>query len=178
LVRQLRLRNIGGIIIIDFIDMEQEPNRDRVFSELSLALEADRARTNILKISELGLVEMTRKRVRESLVRSVSEPCFYCDGTGLLKSRTTVILDAYRALVREADAMEHGAVRLSVHPRVAELLLGDEQSILAELEDRTERQVRVEPRPDFHLERYEFSAIDETNQAVGRRFTPHDTLCG
>ena len=178
LVRQLRLRNIGGIIIIDFIDMEREPNRDRVFSELSLALEADRAKTNILKISELGLVEMTRKRVRESLVRSVSEPCFYCDGTALLKSRTTVIHDAYRALVREAGAMESGDVRLSVHPRVAGLLLGDEQSILAELEDRTERQISVEARPDFHLERYEFSAIDASNQPVGRRFTPHDTACG
>jgi ribonuclease G len=95
-----------------------------------------------------------------------------------LKSRTTVIHDAYRALVREAGAMESGDVRLSVHPRVAELLLGDERSILAELEDRTERQISVEARPDFHLERYEFSAIDASSQPVGRRFTPHDTVCG
>ena len=146
------------------------PGRD-----LSLALESDRAKTNILKISELGLVEMTRKRVRESLVRSVSEPCFYCDGTGLLKSRTTVIHDAYRALIREVDDMEVGGVRLSVHPRVAELLLNEERSILAELEERTGRHLSVESRPDFHLERYEFSALDENNQPIGRRFTPKDT---
>ncbi len=174
LVRQLRLRNIGGIIIIDFIDMERERNRNRVFSDLSLALEADRAKTNILKISELGLVEMTRKRVRESLVQSVSEPCFYCDGTGLLKSRTTVIHDAYRALVREVDDMEDGGVRLSVHPRVAELLQNEERSILAELEERTGRHLSIEARSDFHLERYEFSALDENNQPIGRRFTPKD----
>ena len=119
MVRQLRLRNIGGIIVIDFIDMESEVNRQRVYSDLELCLQSDRSRTNILKISDLGLVEMTRKRVRESLVHSISEPCFYCDGTGRLKSRTTVAHEVYRVLLREAPFMGDHAIRVAVHPRVA-----------------------------------------------------------
>ncbi len=157
IVRQLRLRNIGGIIIIDFIDMEKESNRNKVFGALSDALQADRARTNILKISELGLVEMTRKRVRESLARSLSEPCFYCDGSGLLKSRTTVAYEIYRTLLREAFVLDEPVLRIGAHPRVAQLLLEDERSMLAELEARVDKRIEVEARPDFHLEHYEFA---------------------
>ena len=89
-VHQLRLRNIGGLIIIDFIDMESPEHRERVCAALVNALRSDRAKTNVLKISELGLVEMTRKRVRESLGRTLTEPCFYCEGRGVLKSKTTI----------------------------------------------------------------------------------------
>ncbi len=161
IVHQLRLRNIGGIIIIDFIDMDQESNRNRVFSELTEALKRDRAKTNILKISELGLVEMTRKRVRESLARSMSEPCFYCDGTGLLKSRTTVCHQIYRSMVREAEAMgDERAVRIALHPRVAETLGREERAMLAELEARLDLKLSLAPRADFHLEHFEFSAAD------------------
>lgn len=162
IVHQLRLRNIGGIIIIDFIDMDHEANRNRVFTELSEALERDRAKTNILKISELGLVEMTRKRVRESLARSMSEPCFYCDGTGLLKSRTTICHQVYRSMLQEAEVMDdEAAVRISLHPRVAETFGRDEKAMLAELEARLDLRLRLDPRPDFHLEHFEFSRADE-----------------
>ncbi len=159
IVHQLRLRNIGGIIIIDFIDMDHESNKNRVFSELTEALKRDRAKTNILKISELGLVEMTRKRVRESLSRSMSEPCFYCDGTGLLKSRTTVCHQIYRSMVTEAEVMGDGerAVRIALHPRVAETLGKEERAMLAELEARLDLRLSLDPRPDFHLEHFEFS---------------------
>jgi len=161
IVQQLRLRNIGGIIIIDFIDMDQESNRNRVFSELTEALKRDRAKTNILKISELGLVEMTRKRVRESLARSMSEPCFYCDGTGMLKSRTTICHQIYRSMVTESEFMgSDRAVRISLHPRVAETLGKDEQAMLAELEARLELRLSLEPRADFHLEHFEFSGAE------------------
>jgi ribonuclease G len=155
-VRQLRLRNIGGIIIIDFIDMERETNRNRVYTALAEVLQADRARTNILKISELGLVEMTRKRVRESLVRSLSHGCFYCDGTGALKSPTTLAHEIYRAMIREAPVMDDGGVVIQAHPRVATLLSDEERGMLAELEARLDRNIRVQPRPDFHLEHFEF----------------------
>lgn len=158
-VYQLRLRNIGGIIIVDFIDMEKEANRDRVYTALAEALKADRAKTNILKISELGLVEMTRKRVRDSLLRTLSEPCFYCDGSGHLKSRTTVAYDIYRTLLREAPFMDEGTVRLLVHPRVASVLLDDERTMVEELQTRIEKQIVVEARPDFHLERFEVSGV-------------------
>ena len=82
IVFQLRLRNIGGIIVLDLIDMEKASNRERVFKALEEELRNDRARTNVLKISELGLVEMTRKRTQDDLVRSISEPCHYCGGRG------------------------------------------------------------------------------------------------
>ena len=146
-VRQLRLRNIGGIIVIDFIDMESEVNRQRVYSDLELCLQSDRSRTNILKISDLGLVEMTRKRVRESLVHSISEPCFYCDGTGRLKSRTTVAHEVYRVLLREAPFMGDHAIRVAVHPRVAEALDGVEMAMITEVEERLGRQIVVASRP-------------------------------
>ena len=162
IVYQLRLRNIGGIIIIDFIDMEREQNRDRVYTALAEALKADRAKTNILKISELGLVEMTRKRVRESLLRAHSEPCFYCDGAGFLKSRTTVAYEIYRALVREAPFMDDGDVRVSVHPRVAGVLIDDERHMVEELQTRLSRTIRVEARPDFHLEHFELGSVGGT----------------
>lgn len=158
-VYQLRLRNIGGIIIIDFIDMEKEPNRDRVYTALAESLKGDKAKTNILKISELGLVEMTRKRVRESLLRTLSESCFYCEGTGFLKSRTTMAYEIYRAVLREAPFMDESELRLAVHPRVAELLNGDESALLLDLTSRTQKQVNVEPRPEFHLEHYELCGV-------------------
>lgn len=156
IVAQLRLRNIGGIIIIDFIDMEKEHNREQVYSTLAEALLTDRSKTNIQKISELGLVEMTRKRVRESLLRSTSEPCFYCEGSGMLKGRVTVAYEAYREMVREADGMHGSAVTLAVHPRVAEVLAKAEKSMLEELCVRTGKHIHVEAHPEFHLERYEF----------------------
>ena len=159
IVYQLRLRNLGGIIIIDFIDMEKEPNRDRVYTALAESLKGDKAKTNILKISELGLVEMTRKRVRESLLRTLSESCFYCEGTGFLKSRTTMAYEIYRAVLREAPFMDESELRLAVHPRVAELLNGDESALLLDLTSRTQKQVNVEPRPEFHLEHYELCGV-------------------
>ncbi|MFN3198423.1 MAG: ribonuclease E/G [Bradymonadia bacterium] len=159
IVHQLRLRNIGGIIIIDFIDMDDEANRNRVYTALADALKADRAKTNILKISDLGLVEMTRKRVRESLLRTISEPCFYCEGSGVLKSRTTVAYDIYRTLVREAPFMHDPELTVAVHPRVAKVLLDEEHAMLEDLENQTEKRIHVEIRADFHLEHYELRGL-------------------
>lgn len=157
IVRQLRVRNIGGIIIIDFIDMEREENRDRVYTALAEALQRDRARTNILKISELGLVEMTRKRVRDSLLRSLSEPCFYCDGSGFLKSRTSVCYEVYRSVIRDQELFDRPHVLIQTHPRVAESLLEAERGILLELEERLQKRVHVQGREDFHLEHFEMT---------------------
>ncbi len=166
IVRQLRLRNLGGIIIIDLIDMEQEANRDRVYTALAEALVADRSKTNILEISDLGLVEMTRKRVRESLLRALSEPCFYCDGSGFLKSRTSVAYEIYRTLVREAEVLDESELCVAVHPRVAETFAKDEAAMLAELEARLDKRVHVEPCAGFHLEHYEFRSKPSASQTV------------
>src|SRR5512136_915066 len=100
---QLRLRNIGGIIIIDFIDMEREGDREKVYQAFEEALKKDRQKTNIFKISELGLVEMTRKRTRENISRILGEPCPYCEGAGLVKSKTTVCYDIFREIERTSS---------------------------------------------------------------------------
>lgn len=152
IVYQLRLRNIGGIIVIDFIDMAKAGDREKVYNALKDALKLDKARTNILKISELGIVEMTRKRVRESLVQSLCEPCPYCDGNGLVKAAETIMMDIYRELMRELK--EKKKVTLYVSPVIAERLQV-ESSIFEDLEKRFGKRVVVKPVDRFHQERYE-----------------------
>ncbi len=154
IVYQLRLRDLGGIIIIDFIDMERQANRDKVYNALQETLAADRARTNILKISELGLVEMTRKRVRESLSRSLTETCPYCDGIGRVKSSATVCFELLRAIEREARG-RRGSVVVAANPEVGNRLIDEEQEALEGLERRLNVQVRVDSIADFHIERFE-----------------------
>jgi ribonuclease G len=155
-VYQLRLRNIGGIIVIDFIDMAKATDREKVYNALKEALRVDKARTNILKISELGIVEMTRKRVRESLAQSLCEPCPYCEGNGLVKARDTVIMDIYRELLRELPAMKKKAT-LCVSPSVAEELTTSQANVMEEIEKRTSKKVIIKPVERFHQERYEIS---------------------
>ncbi|MDD2558930.1 MAG: Rne/Rng family ribonuclease [Desulfuromonadaceae bacterium] len=151
---QVRLRNIGGLIIIDFIDMEKELHRDQVHGSLEEALKGDKNKTNILKISELGLVEMTRKRVRESIGRTLCEPCPYCDGTGYIKSRTTMAFEIFRKLQREARNLPGYRINLQVHPDVATLLYDEERCIIDEIELQFQKQITVISRPNFHMEQY------------------------
>ena len=152
---QLRLRNIGGLIIIDFIDMEKEAHREKVHAALEDALKGDKNKTNILKISELGLVEMTRKRVRESIGRTLCEPCPYCEGKGYVKGRLTIIYEILRELHRELADLAAGPVTLLAHPRIAGLLVDEERSGLDALEQRYSRSVQINPHPEFHIEQYE-----------------------
>ena len=154
IVYQLRLRNIGGIIIIDFIDMKSEENRDKVYNALVDALLADRSKTTICKISELGLVEMTRKRVRESLGRSLSEACPYCSGEGVIKSKKTICYDIYRALERQNLLLSGKAVSLYVHPALAEELFGEERRFLEVLEQKYGMKVNISASDKFHVEQY------------------------
>jgi len=154
---QLRLRNLGGIIIIDFIDMEKEVNRDKVYTALEEALKSDKSKTNILKISELGLVEMTRKRVRESLGRMMCEPCPYCEGRGYLKSKITVCHEIFRELRREMLDLRGSKVMLTVHPQVADLLYDEERRGLEELEKNFKKRITVRAKPGFHQEQFEIS---------------------
>lgn len=152
---QLRLRNIGGIIIIDFIDMEKEVNREKVFAALEEALRSDKSKTNILKISELGLVEMTRKRVRESIGRLMCEPCPYCEGRGYVKSKTTICHEIFRELRREMLDIRGTKVLLTVNPQVADLLYDEERRGLEELERKFKKRVTVRAKPGFHQEQFE-----------------------
>ncbi|HWI40302.1 MAG TPA: Rne/Rng family ribonuclease, partial [Verrucomicrobiae bacterium] len=152
---QLRLRNIGGIIIIDFIDMEKEVNREKVFNALEEAVKSDKSKTNILKISELGLVEMTRKRVRESIGRMLCEPCPYCEGRGYVKSHHTVCHEIFRELRREMLDIHGTKATLTVHPQIADLLYDEERKGLEELEKRFRKRVTVRAKPGFHQEQFE-----------------------
>ncbi len=152
---QLRLRNIGGIIIIDFIDMEKEVNREKVYAALDDALKGDKSKTNILKISDLGLVEMTRKRVRESIGRMMCEPCPYCEGRGYVKSKTTVCHEIFRELRREMLDIRGTKLLLTVNPQVADLLYDEERRGLDELEKKFKKRVTVRAKPGFHQEQFE-----------------------
>lgn len=155
IVYQLRLRNIGGIMIIDFIDMAKAQNRDKVFKALQEALGRDKARTNILKISELGLIEMTRKRVRESLGRTLNEPCSYCDGRGYMKSKRTMAYEIFREIRRGANNFKEGAIVVNCHPEVARILQVEERDELRYLMDRFNKTIVVRPQQGYHQEQFE-----------------------
>ena len=152
---QLRLRNIGGIIIIDFIDMELESHREEMFNALKEAVKKDKNRINILKVSEFGLVQMTRKRTREDLSHMMSEPCFYCNGDGILKSCRTVCHEIFQRISRNAKKMVGSKVTINVHPRVASMMLKDETETIHMLEDAISKGICVGPSKDLHLEKYE-----------------------
>ena len=152
---QLRLRNIGGIIIIDFIDMEKESSREKVFQALTEALKKDKSKTNILRISELGLIEMTRKRTRESLGRILSEPCFYCEGRGFLKSLSTICHEILREIQRDIRDLHGDKILVDVHPNVANLLYDEARSEVEELERRFRKRIIVSGKSDYHWEQYD-----------------------
>ncbi len=152
IVKNLRLRNIGGIIVIDFIDMLKAQDRDKVFSALREGLKADRARTNILRISDLGIVEMTRKRLRNNLIQSLCKTCPTCDGVGYIKSEHTVMMDIYRSLERELHGRK--APTLYCNPLIAERL-GENPAIIGDLEERFRQKVNVVPVERFQQDRFE-----------------------
>jgi len=152
---QLRLRNIGGIIIIDFIDMEKESNRDKVFGTLTETLKTDKAKTNILKISELGLVEMTRKRTRENISRLLSEACPYCEGKGYVKSRSSICSEIFRELQREAVDIKGKSVLVSAHPDIADMLYEEARGGIEEIEKKYRKRITVKENAAFHIEQFE-----------------------
>jgi ribonuclease G len=154
---QIRLRNIGGLIVIDFIDMNREADRERVFLALKEAFEKDRAKTTILKMSELGLIEMTRKRTREDINLFLTEPCSYCEGKGRLKSPTTICYDIFRDLERESVSGEEGTIYLLVNPEIEKVLKEEERYSVMELEKRINRRIVINGKDDFHLEQHEMS---------------------
>ncbi len=154
---QLRLRNIGGIIIIDFIDMERQSNREKVYAALMEVLRKDRAKTNILKISELGLIQMTRQRVRENLREILCEPCNYCEGKGYIRSKHTICYEIFREIRQEAHELPANKVIIQVHPEVADLLYDEERGGIEELEKLLAKRIIVKSRPQFHQEQFEIT---------------------
>jgi ribonuclease G len=155
IARQLRLRNIGGIIIIDFIDMEDEDHQRQVLRTLEKQLERDHAKTNIIGITELGLVQMTRKRTRESLEQVLCEPCTACQGRGKLKTPETICYEIFREILREARAYQAEGYRVLANQKVVDRLLDEESGNVAELETFIGRTIRFQVESMYSQEQYD-----------------------
>ncbi len=151
---QIRLRNIGGIIIIDFIDMKKSHHKEKVMSHLIEALKKDKSQTNVLPLSELGLVQMTRKRVRKNLTRTLCEPCFYCGGDGMLLSGKSICHKIHRDLLSEATDIMGNRFTVKVHPEIAQLLHGEEKHLITSLEAKFGMPIAIYPEPQYHIEEY------------------------
>jgi ribonuclease G len=154
---QLRLRNIGGIIVLDFIDMEVAANRERVYRAMEGQLKLDRARTNLLKISDLGLIEMTRKRVQEDLVSSISSNCPYCMGSGRIRAVQTVVYEIIREIQRTCSKAPSSSesIFVNTNPEVADQLYGCELDTIQALEARIGKRLVIRAMGQYHIEKFE-----------------------
>ncbi|MDP1932782.1 MAG: ribonuclease G [Gammaproteobacteria bacterium] len=155
IARQLRVRNLGGIIILDFIDMLDPEHQRQVLRTLSKALEKDHARTTITGMSELGLVEMTRKRTRESLGQLLCSECVVCKGRGRLKTAETICYEIFREIMRVARVYENDVILVMASQRVVDRLLDEESSTLADLEELIGKTVRFEVEPMYTQEQFD-----------------------
>ena len=144
IARELRKRNIGGIVVIDFIDMETQADRDKLDEAMSLSLEADKAKTNVLSVNELGLVELTRKRTSESIERILTSPCGFCQGSGRRKSLVTETYDFLRELERRAALKEKMPLQVMVHKPLHDRLMGEDELVFKEIRERCGAQVEFE----------------------------------
>ena len=154
---QLRFRNIGGVVVLDLIDMDRPGNRRKVLAKLKENLQKDRAKSSVIRISEFGLLEMTRERTSDSLGRRLHEPCSYCDGTGQILSRLTVANEMMRDLRRRASEFEE-EIEISLHPDVFEVFKGEGGKQLKEVEKRIKKKLLLVADPDMHHERYQLKS--------------------
>jgi len=157
IVRQIRLRDLGGIIIIDFIDMDERRNRQKVMQALEEELRHDRAPSKTLQFNDFGLVAITRKRVKQSLERTIGAPCPYCQATGYVKSVTTICNEIYVEMRKIAKHLEHEDVMLRVNPDVAKELKANNARLLNEMEEMTKRTIIVKSDPALHQEQFDIN---------------------
>lgn len=158
IVYQIKLRNIGGIIIIDFIDMEKHSHREKVYKALEEALKNDKTKSNILRISELGLVEMTRKRVRESLSRTLGESCPYCEGHGFVKSKKTVCYELFRKMKKDLKDFESDSVTININDELATFIYDEEREWIESLEAGLKKKLIIKGHRQYHIEQYDIQA--------------------
>jgi hypothetical protein len=149
------------MIVVDFIDMDRPHNREKVTRSFNEYLRKDRSKAAVTRISELGLIEMTRKRTRESLLHTLTEPCTACEGKGYTKSRRTVTYELLRELRRQGDLVEGDTVLLEVHPDVAQVLQSTDRAFLEEMEKRLQKRIVVKARGSFHVEDFEIRSPNE-----------------
>jgi Rne/Rng family ribonuclease len=155
IVRQMRLRDLGGIIIIDFIDMEERRNREKVMAALEDALRADRAPSKVLRFNEFGLVAITRKRTKQALERTLCQPCPYCTGSGMVKSIPTLCYEIQCEARKMAAEVSSGSLTLRVHPEISKALKTRESALIEELEQWTKKSIIIQADPTLHWEQYD-----------------------
>ena len=166
IAHQLKMRNIGGIIIVDFIDMERLEDREKMLSTLEQYLKEDRAKTSVVNISPLGLVEITRKRVRDSVIRMMSEPCPYCEGRGVIKSKITVCYEIMRELGRLASQNKGSAILIEAKEEVADLLLEHENETIEELEKKYMCDIEIQQNNSSTYDRYKLKITGKANGSI------------
>lgn len=155
IVRQMRLRDLGGIIVIDFIDMEDRRNREKVMAALEDALRSDRAPSKVLRFNEFGLIAITRKRTKQALERTLCQPCPYCTGSGMVKSIPTLCYEIQTEARKMAPDIDSGSITLRVHPEIAKALKTRESSLIEELEAWSKKSAIIQADPTLHWEQYD-----------------------
>jgi ribonuclease G len=158
IVRQIRLRDLGGIIVLDLIDMEEKKNRQKVFQAVEQELRKDRSPSKPLQVSDFGLVIITRKRVKQSLERQLTEPCPYCSGTGLIKSSATICHEILSELQKIAPDLDGHGVLLRVNPDIARALKEEEKAVLKDVERSLGRTITIKPDTHLHHEQFDVMA--------------------
>jgi ribonuclease G len=159
IVRQIRLRDLGGIIVLDFIDMEDRKNRQKVAQGLDQELKRDRSPSKAVQVSDFGLIIITRKRVKQSLERVMTEPCPYCSGTGVIRSTATICYEILDEVRKAGADMDGPGLVLRVNPDIARALREEEQAVLRELQEAIGKTVSIKPDPHLHHEQFDVMAM-------------------
>jgi ribonuclease G len=159
IVRQIRLRDLGGIIVLDFIDMEEKKNRQKVFQTVEQELRKDRSPSKALQVSDFGLVIITRKRVKQSLERVLTEPCPYCAGSAVIKSRSTICYEILSEVKKISGDLDGESLVLRVNPDIARALKDEERAVFKELKQSIGREIAVKPDVQLHHEQFDLMAV-------------------
>jgi ribonuclease G len=159
IVRQLRLRDLGGIIVLDLIDMEEKKNRQKVFQEVEKELRRDRSPSKALQVSDFGLVIVTRKRVKQSIERQLTDPCPYCSGSGSIKSASTICYEILTEMKKIGREIEGQGVILRVNPDIARALKEEESAVLRDLQQTLGKPVTIKPDTHLHHEQFDVMAV-------------------
>ncbi len=159
IVRQIRLRDLGGIIVLDFIDMEERKNRQKVFQAVEQELRRDRAPTKALQVSDFGLIVITRKRVKQSLERVLTEPCPYCSGSGVIKSSSTICYEILAEVKKIGPELNGHSVVLRVNPDIARALKEEESAVLRDLKTALGKEITIRPDAHLHHEQFDLMAV-------------------
>ncbi len=159
IVRQIRLRDLGGIIVLDFIDMEERKNRQKVAQAMDQELRRDRSPSKAVQVPEFGLIVVTRKRVKQSLERQLTDPCPYCSGSAVVKSTSTICFDILSEIRKIGDVLNGQPILLRVNPDIARALQEEERGVLKELKEVLGRQMTIKPDVQLHHEQFDVMAV-------------------